>query len=179
MAITSTDIKYKYSTKSGSAGNTTAGNATSSLGKYISITEVSASPLNNLFDDVSGSENAASDVEYRCIFVHNDHGTLTLENSVVWMSAEVAGGADVAIGLDPAGVTPKGQAAAQAAEVVNEDTAPAGVTFSSPTTEGAALSIGNIAPGSVQAIWIRRTANNTTAVSNDGATIRVKGDTQA
>lgn len=43
---------------------------------------------------VTGDENAASDVEYRCIFVHNNHATLTLQGVVVWLSAEVAGGSE-------------------------------------------------------------------------------------
>ena len=178
MAITSTDIKFKLSVTTGSAGNSTAqGDPNASLGKYISTTEIVDASANNLFDNISGDENAASDVEYRCFFVHNDHASLTLQSAVAWISAEVSGGASCAIGLDPAGVTAKGSASAQAATIANESSAPAGVSFSSPTTKGVGLSIGNIAAGSVQAIWVRRTAANTAAKDADGVTVRVEGDT--
>lgn len=180
MAIASGDIVYRYSVKTGAAGDTTAGTAAGSLGKYISTTAVSAGPLNNIFDDVSGAESSAGDDEYRCIFVLNNHGSLTLQNAVVWIESQVGSGADITIGLDPAGVTAKGSASAQAADIATEGDAPAGVSFSNPTTKGGGLSIGNIAAGSCQAIWYKRhVAASTGALSNDGAQIRVEGDTAA
>jgi hypothetical protein len=91
MAITSSDILIKLSVKTGSAGNTTAGTPAGSLGKYISTTQVSGTALNNIFDDVTGQENFDSDAEYRCIFVHNNHATLTLQNAVVYISSQVSG----------------------------------------------------------------------------------------
>lgn len=178
MAITATDILYKFSVAA-AAGDTTAGTAAGSLGDQISTTQITDATLHNLFDVVSGDENAASEAEYRCFFVHNNHGSLTWENVVVWLSAEVGGGAVAAISVDTTGVTPKGQASAQAKTVADENTAPATQTFSSPTTKGTGLSIGNIAAGSVQGIWVRRTAANTGAVNNDGVTIRCEGDTAA
>lgn len=179
MAITATDILYKFSVAA-AAGDTTAGTAATSLGDQISTTQITDATLNNLFDDVSGDENAASDVEYRCFFVHNNHATLTWENVVVWLSAEVGSGASAAIAVDSTGVTAKGSASAQAATAADEGTAPSPAqTFSSPTTKGTGLSIGNIPPGSVQAIWVRRTAANTAAVDDDGVTIRCEGDTAA
>lgn len=178
MAITATDILFKFSVVA-AAGNTTGSAAGSSLGDQISTTAITDATLNNLFDNVSGDENAASVVDYRCYFVHNNHGTLTWENVKVWLSAEVAGGASAAIGLDPAGVTAVGAATAQAATIANELAAPAGVTFTAPTTKAGGLSIGNIPAGSVAAIWVRRTAANSAALDNDGVTIRCEGDTAA
>lgn len=52
MAITATDILFKFSVKTGAAGNSTAGTAGGSLGKYISTTQITDNTLNNLFDDV-------------------------------------------------------------------------------------------------------------------------------
>jgi hypothetical protein len=178
MAITATDILFKFSVAA-AAGDTTAGTAAGSLGDQISTTQIIDATLHNLFDQITGDENAASDVEYRCIFVHNNHGSLTWENVVVWLSAEVAGGASAAISVDTTGVTPKGQASAQAKTVADESTAPATQTFSSPTTKATGLAIGNIPAGSVQAIWVRRSATNSAAVNNDGVTIRCEGDTAA
>lgn len=180
MAIVSTDLKFKLSVTSGSAGNSQAqADPNASFGKYISTTEIVDATDNNLFDDVSGDENAASDVEYRCLFIHNSHATLTLQAAKAWISAEVSGGAAVAIGLDPAGNVAVGSASAQAAQIANESTAPAGVTFSAPTDKASGLSIGNLGPGQCRAIWMRRTAANTPALDADGVTLRVEGDTAA
>ena len=180
MAISATDILFKLSIKTGTAGNQNAqANVNESLGKYISTTEIVDATLNNLFDDVSGDENAASDVEYRCIFVHNAHATLTWQGVVCWISAEVAGGANAAISIDTTVASPIGQTTAQALEVAGEDTAPTGLTFSSPTTKATGLSIGDLAAGNCRAIWIRRSATNSAALNNDGVTVRCEGDTAA
>jgi hypothetical protein len=178
MAITATDILYKFSV-SAAAGDTTAGTAATSLGDQVSTTQITDATLHNLFDIVTGPENAASEAEYRCIFVHNNHATLTWENVVVWLSAEVGGGAVAAISVDTTGITAKGSGSAQAKTIANEDTAPTSQTFTSPTTKGTGIAIGNIPAGSVQGIWVRRTTANTGAVNNDGVTIRCEGDTAA
>ena len=179
MAIQATDILFKLSVRTGSAGNSQAGTPDGSLGKYISTTEITDASLHNIFDAVTGVENAASDVEYRCIFVHNAHGSLTLTDAVVWLSAEVSGGADAAIAVDDIAASAIGSAPAQADEVADESTPPSGESFSSPTSKGTGLSIGDLLPGYCRAIWIRRTANDTGAVDSDGVTIRVEGDTAA
>lgn len=179
MPIVASDIKLKLSVKTGSAGNSTAGTPAGSLGKYISTTEISAVALNNLFDDVTGDENAASDVEYRCVFVHNAHATLTLLGAVVWLDAEVAGGTAAAISVDTTAASAIGATAAQAKEIADEGTAPTSQTFSSPTTKATGLAIGDIPAGSCRAVWVRRTAANTAALDNDGFTLAVAGDTAA
>jgi len=181
MAIVAGDILYKYSVKTGSAGNSTAGTAAGSLGKYISTTQITTATLHNLFDVITGDENAASEAEYRCIFIHNNHGSLALQNAVVWLQAEVSGGAAIAIAIDDLAASAVGSASAQADEVTDENTAPgSGVgSFSSPTTKGGGLSLGTINAGSCRAIWIRRTAANTAALDSDGVTLRVEGDTAA
>lgn len=178
MSITAADLLYKFSVAA-AAGNTTAGTAAGSLGDQISITQIVTDTLNNLFDDVTGDENAASEVEYRCFFLHNNHATLTLQNAVVWLSAEVGGGAVIAISVDTTAITAVGAGTAQAKTVANENTAPAAQAFSAPITKGTALALGNVGPGQVIAIWIRRTAANTGALNNDGVTFRVEGDTAA
>jgi hypothetical protein len=180
MAITATDILFKLSILTGTAGNQNAqADPNASLGKYISTTQITDATDNNLFDDISGDENAASDVEYRCFFVHNNHATLTWTTVVAWLSAEVSGGASVAISIDTTAASAIGSATAQAKQVADESTAPATQTFSSPTTKAAGLAIGDLAPGQCRAIWVRRTAANTAALNADGVTIRCEGDTAA
>ncbi len=173
-AITSGEILFKFAVAA-AAGNTTAGTAATSLGDQISTTAWTNGAT--LFDDISGAENAASTVDYRCMFVHNSNASNTLENAVVYLSAETAGGASIAVGADTTASSALGAASAQALTIANETTAPAGVSFSSPTTAGAGVSLGNIAAGSVKAFWVRRTAANTAALSNDGVTLAVAGDT--
>jgi len=178
MAITATDILYKFSVAA-AAGNTTAGTAAGSLGDQISTTQITDNTLNNLFDDVSGDENAASDVEYRGYFVHNNHGSLTWTAPFAWLSAEVAGGAVAAISVDTTATSAVGSGSTQMKTIADESTAPTSQTFSSPTTKGTGLALSDIPAGSVKGIWVRRTAANTAAVTNDGVTIRIEGDTAA
>lgn len=178
MAIVSTDILYKFSVAA-AAGNTTGGTANTSLGDQISTTQITDATLNNLFDDVSGDENAASDVEYRGYFVHNAHATLTWETPVVWLASEVGGGASAAISVDDTAASAIGSASTQMKTIANESTAPATQTFTSPTTKGTGLALSNLPAGQCKGIWVRRTAANTGAVNNDGVTIRCEGDTAA
>lgn len=179
MPIVDTDILFKFSV-SAAAGNTTAGTAATSLGDQVSTTQVTGAALNNIFDDISAAENVASDDEYRCLFAHNTHATLTLIAAVVYVESEVAGGAVIALGADPTAASAVGSGSAQAVNVANEDGIPAGVTFSttatSPTT---GVALGNIGPGQVKPFWVRRTAANTVAINNDGGVIRIWGETNA
>ena len=179
MAIVSGDLLYKLSTTAGSAGNSNTSNIAGSLGKYISTTAVSGTAQNNIFENVTGDENAASTVFYKCIFIHNSHATLTLSSAVLWLSAETAGGGTLALGADTTAASALGSASAQALTIANRTTAPAGVTFTSPTTKAAGISLGNIAAGNVKAFWLRLTTANTAAATGDGGTFRVEGDTPA
>jgi hypothetical protein len=180
MPIVAADILYKFSIKTGSAGNAASqSDGNESLGKYIATNEITTATLHALFDQVSGDENAASDVEYRCVFIHNNHATLTLQAPLVWLTSEVALGATAAISIDSTAASAIGASAAQALSVTDEGTAPSAITFSAPTTKGAGLSLGDLAAGSCRAVWIRRTANNSAAIDADGVTIRVEGDTAA
>lgn len=179
MPIVTADIKFKYATTAGTAGNSGAGAANTSLGKYISTTEVPDATLNALFDDITGTENAALDVEYRCAFVHNSHATLTLTAPILWVSAEIADGATASIGLDPTAPSAVDSTSAQALQVADENTAPAGVVFSAPTTKATGLALASIPAGQCAAFWVRRTATNSDAMSGDGFTFRLEGDTGA
>lgn len=178
MPIVSGDIKFSFSIKTGSAGNTTASAAATSLGKYFSTTEITDATLHNLFDAVTGDENAASDDEYRGIFVENAHATLDLQTPVAWLSAEVAGGADATISIDTTAQSLVGASPAQGKEIADESTAPATQTFTGPTSKGTGLSVGSTLDAlSCKQIWVKRLATNSAAKDSDGVTIRVEGDT--
>lgn len=180
MAIVTGDLLVKLSV-SAAAGNTTAqGDPNASLGDQISTTALTDNTLHNLFDVITGDENAASDVEYRCLFVHNNHGTLAWQNPTLWITSEVANGASAAFGWDTTAASAVGSASAQALTVANESTAPAGVSFSAPTSKASGIQLGaNISAGNVKAFWVRRTAANNAALDNDGVTLRLEGDSSA
>lgn len=162
MAIISTDIVYRLS---GGAANS---NQNASLGGAKSSTAASAS----IYDDVTSAEASSGDTEYRCIYVHNNHGTLTYLGSKVWIQTNTpSADTDVAIGLGTSAVNGTEQT------VADENTAPSGVTFSAPTSFAGGLSIGDIPAGQHKAVWIRRTINAGAAVASDSFTLRVQGDT--
>lgn len=179
MPIITSDLWFLLSVRTGTQGFTTAGTPAGSLGKWVSATQITDATLGNLFDAVTGDENAASDVEYRCLFLRNSHASLTLLGPVVWLASETAGGATAAIGVDPTPASIPLALSAQAVEVADEQTAPVGVSFSAPTSKGAGLALGDIPAGQCRAIWIRRTATNSAALDLDGVVLRVEGDTSA
>ena len=169
MPIVSTDIKFYLS---GGAANA---DPDASLGDAISATEIVSATLHNLFDIVNSSEANDGDTEYRCFYVKNTHATLTLQNAVVFVQTESpSADTDEEIGL--------GTSAINGVEktVADEQTAPDGETFSQANLEGAALAIGNLAPGDTKAIWFKRVISAAAAaVNNASSVLRVKGDTAA
>ena len=178
MPILFSDIKFLHSIKSGSAGFSVAQvDPGLALGKYASTTLWAGGAPNDLFDDVSGAENLGGVADYRCLFVWNSHPSLTLTAAKVWLPSQVAGGADVTVAVDSTPKSTLTDSVAQALEVTDQNTAPAGLTFAAAATLGAALSLGNLAPGEVRAFWLRREPQNTAAMSGDGVTIRVTGET--
>lgn len=180
MAILQSEILWKLSVATGSAGDSTAqADPNASLGKYVSTTAITDAGANNLFADASGDDNAASAVHYRCIFIHNNNATLTWSNVKIWINTQ-ATGSTIAIATDNIGPVPKGQAGAQAEEEADEDTAPTAVSaFSSATSKATGLSVGNLDAGDVAAIWVRRTLDQAGATDNDSWTLEVEGDTPA
>lgn len=162
MPIISTDIEYRLS---GGAANSdpdlSIGGAKSSV----------VSPA-DLFDDVSGAESAAGDIEYRCLYVHNKHATLSLQNAVLWISSNTTANR-IAVGAGAAAIN------ATETAVANESAAPAGVTFSQPTNKAGGIALGTIPAGQHKAIWLRRNVTAGASANNDSYTLRVEGDTAA
>src|SRR6056297_1755136 len=155
MSIEPTDILFKLSSTTG-PGNANASSPNGSLGGYISTTELVSDSLHNLFDFVSGDENLNMDSEYRCIFVHNNNATDTFLNVKAFIFEQAVGGADAFMGVDPTAVSALASASAQAVVIVDEGTAPSGVSFSQPSDYASGLSLGDIGPGEVKALWFRR-----------------------
>lgn len=169
MPIVSTDIDYHLS------GGVANADPSLSLGGAISSIQIVDAGLHNLFDVVSGDESSSGDSEYRCFYVKNNHGSLTMQNTTIWVQSESpSADSDELIGL--------GSSAVGAVEqtVVDESTAPSAVVFSQANLEAGALIIGDIPAGSHKAIWIRRDISAAAAAANsDASTIRVKCETAA
>lgn len=173
MSIVASDIKKRFSV-SAAAGNTTAGTAATSLGDQISTTDITDATIGNLFDDVSGAEALAGDTEYRCVFILNNHATLTLQGATIEVLSETSGGSTITIALDNIAVSAKGSSSAQAATIADESSAPSGVG----SFGAGPLTIGDLAPAEVKAIWLKRVTSAGAAVTNPDATVlRVTGDT--
>ena len=162
MPIVATDIKYSLS------GGGSNPSPAASLGGARSSTEADA----GIFDNVSSAEAVAGDIEYRCIYVLNNHGSLTLQGAKIWVQSNTpSSDTTIDIGLGTSAINGTEQT------VADEQTAPTGVTFSAPANEGAGLSIGDLGSGQHKAIWIRRTVTAGASAASDGFTLRVKGDT--
>lgn len=163
MPIISTDIKYRLS---GGASNS---DPLLSIGGIASTTtDVPA----GIFDDVTSVEAASGDTEYRCVYIKNTHGTLTALGTKIWIQTQTPS-ADTSVEIALGSSAVNGTETA----VANENTAPSGPTFSSAANEGAALTIGDLAPGEHKAIWIKRIVGAAAAAANDSFTLRVKCDT--
>jgi hypothetical protein len=170
--IVAGDIEFRLS---GGAGNTSPaaslGGAMSTAGGGVITTAVA----NNLWDDVTGAQSASGVTEHRAIYVKNNHGTLTWQSVVFWIDSQVS----------PAGSSFD---VALASEAVNapivqtlggESSVPSGVTFTTPTSKGTGLSIGNMAAQAFKGLWIRRVVSPGAAAASASGSIRCEGDTPA
>jgi hypothetical protein len=162
MAVQPSDIAFRLS---GGAGNSSAA---ASLGGAKSSSIVSGS----LFDTVQPSEASGGDIEYRCIYAHNGHASLTAQNVVAWLPVNTPSTSTVLeIGVGTSALNGVEQT------VANENTAPAGVAFGPAATYAAGVALGDIPPGQHRALWLRRTVTAGASAMNDGATLRISLDT--
>lgn len=135
------DLEYRLS---GGAANA---NPLLSLGGAMSSVEVVGSTI---FDTVIGAESTAGSVEYRCIYVYNNGDPLY--GAKVYFTANTPSADTViAVALDDGGKNTTPSA------VANETTSPGAEAFSSPSTLGTGLSLGDLANTDRFAIWLRRT----------------------
>jgi hypothetical protein len=165
VPIASGDIQYRLS------GD---GTPNGSLGGAIHANAVTDNTDNNLFDDVSGAEHTAGDIEYRCIYVRNGHGSLTLTSAVVWIQSDTTGAdSDISIAVGTAAINGTEQT------IANEGTAPSGVSWSDAATSRATgLALGDLPTGQHKAVWIRRTITaGSTPQAADTCIIQAGGDT--
>jgi hypothetical protein len=142
------------------SGGATNADPSLSIGGAKSSVAVSASKLNNLFDDISGDEAAAGHVDYRMVYVENG-GDTDWVDPVAWLgyqprspdSPYTENGATVKFGMADAGKN------AEEAAIADDTTAPDDVSFDDPSTKltGTALPTPDYEAGDYIGIWIEYT----------------------
>lgn len=174
MAILSTDLQVFHS------GGNANSDPNASLGGIVSATQITDATLHNLFDQVESAEASAGDTEYRCFYFKNNHGSLALTSPSVYIDANTpSADSDIEIGLDPAGVG-DGSSTGVATTIGAEGSAPAGVSFSQPSSGSPLALAGSLGAGQYQAVWVKRVISAAaSAVNNDSCVIGIQGDTAA
>jgi hypothetical protein len=176
LPIVAADIQFKLS---GGAANVdplnSLGGAISTAGGGVIVDNT----LNNLFPNVTGPQSSSGSTHFRCIYLFNNHATLTFTNAKIWIAQLTASGDDeVDIGLDPAAIG--SDSAINVTETPTGTSAPGGVTFSRPITEGGAITVGDIPAQSKKAFWVKRTVNaGANAYTNNSFQIQASGETLA
>jgi hypothetical protein len=180
MAIATTDLVYYYTGASSHAAAQTDPDA--SLGNYRASSTITSGADNNLFDDVSGAEASAGMTDYRAIAFVNNHGSLPLTATVVWISVDTGNGEDD-ISFDVE--APSNETNGTIQTIVDEDTAPTGLggwsdATSKATGKACPLTSGEVGSGEWFGIWLRRVISASASAANaEAVTIRVEGETAA
>ena len=168
MAITTAQLQKLLT---GGASNS---DPNASIGGAPSSTQLTNSSKNNLFNKVTAQQAEDGVTDYRCEALRNTHATLVYKGSKVWIRQNTSSGdTAVEIGLSAQAVN------ANPTAISNDETAPSGVTFSTPATEGAALSVGDLAAGRFFAYWTKRIVDSGASAASDQYQIEVVGETDA
>lgn len=140
---------------------------TSDLGGAATATQVSATALNNIFDNVSPDEATAGDVEYRAIDIKNV-GDATAAGVQVYCDGTPNTGTDIQFAIE---ASPLGSTQA----IANESAAPTISGSFTAYTTGSRLSLPDIPAGSYVRLWLKRIVNAACPnMANDGTTITVE-----
>lgn len=158
MAFLPKDIKYYLSTNG--------------LGGQITTSEVVSGQIQNVFDRVTKRGSIDGEVNYRCIYIRNKNGQDTLYNTISFLLSQTPNPKTrLAFGTGTAGINNTEQV------VIDENTAPVGVTFIEAIGENNGINLGNLAPDAYIAVWLRRTVEpNTTATILDSCILRTEGE---
>lgn len=154
----------------GGASNT---DVDASLGGVMSITQMSATALNNIFDDVDPDEATSGDTEYRMIDIYNA-GDAAATSVEVYISSQTSS-ADTELQLGQDATNNPHTSGASLETLSNESTAPASpvITFGTHG-DGAKLSLSDIPAGQAARICLKRIVSSSAEnTSEDTATISI------
>ena len=160
--IVSSDVQFLLSAPMAASGYTMPGVPGNSLGLYASTTQVITDTQDNLFTDLTGSQNAADQVDYQALFIFNSNSTHTMLSPMAWLpSGLITGSCTFAIAADLTLPSSYTSSSPQALSILNPLQAPAGITTWAAPSSGSSggVALPNIPARSVAAVWIRRTAN--------------------
>jgi len=153
-AVQSSEIKFYLSSSSPSIGGSIADSGN----------DIQSGALHNLFDVVDSTESASpGQTAYRCFFVKNTNTSVTLQDAKVYFNeSDLGANNSVAMAVAGEGVNSSVQ------QLADEETAPTtgSPSFTTPTSEETALTIGNIPAGEYQGIWIQRTITGGAPAAN-------------
>lgn len=173
MPISDSDLLFLLSVSGGGPQS----DPNDSFGGEIATTEVQDDTLHNVFDKVTGDEALAGKINYRVIYVKNNHGSLTLEDAILWIQSNTTN-SEIAIAKSNEGVG-NGTSTGVVQRPADEDTAPTSITFTQPATKLAGILLGDLDAGEVHGIHERRTIGAATPGENAATfQIKVEGDTQ-
>lgn len=156
---------YVYSVVTATTGTYTVGGSDGQL--FVSVTSGSLPVIfkqdtyavawitSNVFPAVSAGMSLLGSIQYRCLYVYNNHASLTATALKLYISQQTLGPDSIFLGLDPAGVG-NGSSTGVAAVIALDTTAPAGVVFTEPLTAEGGLAIASLAPGETFAFWEKR-----------------------
>jgi len=128
---------------------------------------------NNDMDDITSTEAAAGIVIYHGYFYSNEVATvLTWTNPVMFIDSLTSSGdteVDIAIVLEAKNSTIE--------LLANEETAPAGISFTRPVNKAAGLAIGDLNQNDFRGHWIKYQVDPGAISTADQYTIKAEGDT--
>jgi hypothetical protein len=171
MALTPAQLAWYY-TNRGLARDVSSNPA--SLGGMVATTRIPAGSLHNVFVGIGGLLNKAGVTDYRCIAIVNT-GTLSLSSIKLFLQKIDTRGSTLSVGLDPVGIVTNLTTTPVAQEVAGGQTAPAGVTFTVPTSAAPINVTGSLGPNSGFAVWLRRVTSSVAGVNPETNIIAVSG----
>jgi hypothetical protein len=155
MPITAADLRL-YLT--GGASNS---DPAASLGGVTSSVQFTDATLQNLFNNVTPAEALAGSVKYRALTFKNVSAFIAYA-AVAYLSQETTSAdTTVAVAYDATGTQ----------SIVNEDTAPVGLSFSTPLSLATGEALGDVLAGGVARVWFRRTVSAGAAQASDSGKI--------
>jgi hypothetical protein len=161
MAVSVSDIEFRYSNPEASAGSQLSQiYGHKSLGGFMALTKLPGLSAHELFSAITGLENANLAADYAAIFVLNKNQTDTATNVGIWIDVAQVDGVDLALGVDPTVASRFDSQVPQARTTSSKRVAPVGVVFSAAPNEAGAVVIGTLGPGQCRCIWIRRATTN-------------------
>lgn len=140
---------------------------TSNLGGAATATQLSATSLNNLWDNVTPDEASAGDNEYRALDVYNA-GDASASSVSAYCTATPSAGTDILMALESSPTN-------STTSVADESTAPSISGSFTSYTSSSKLTLPDIAAGAYVRLWLKRTVTaGTSNLAGDGTTLSVE-----